>query len=654
MKRLRQFLPFVFVFLWAAGSAAIVQAAPPLELQYRLNVTRPSTNLVEVEIRAAGVNDATLDFVMPAWAPGRYAIYDFAKNVQDFRSAGNTGKPLAWTKTDKHTWRVDTNGSGGVVKVSYRVFGTDLTGSFSQIDSTHASLSGPSIFMYIDGHKPDPLILTVEAPPGWKLISGHSLSDVDRTFQIANYDVLADTPLELSPHVTVTEFIERGKTIRVAVHSMTEPKPDIAPLVAGVRKIVAAQLAALPEPDFAHYTFIFHFDPSSPLGDGMEHLNSTAIIIRQELSGGLAEALELASHEFFHAWNVKRLRPTGLGPFDYTRETYTNALWFAEGVTAYFSCVFLYRSGLWTREQFLERLAREIRTLESEPARRTVSAESSSFHAWFYDRSPQMQQTNFANTTINYYNKGAVLGLLLDLEIRVRSEGRKSLDGAFVALYRKFYEAPPESYYLAGRSYADDDLLAAASEAAGSDMKDFFARYVRGSEPLPYDSAFAAAGLQLRVSTTPDAPPTLGILTERAPGGVRIKALRAGGAAERGGLSRNDIVTAIDGLSLSTADLDERLGIYPPRADVPLTIERHGREMRIVVALDPPAPSEYSLETIAKPTPQQLAVRNGWLARDEIRGGLNSLCDLATAKNGLTQRLHRAAPVLGLKCWGLE
>ncbi len=615
MKRIRQFLPFVFIFLFAAGRESIANAASPLDLQYRLSVTHPSTNLVEVEIRAAGAAESALDFVMPAWAPGRYAIYDFAKNVQDFRATREDGKPLAWRKTDKHTWRVE---AAGAVKVFYRVFGNDLTGSFSQIDSAHASLSGPSVFMYVDGHKPDPLVLTVVAPPGWKLISGYSLSDAERTFRIPNYDVLADTPLELSPHVTATDFVERGKTIRVAVHSMTELKPDIAPLAPSVRKIVAAQLAALPEPDFEHFTFIFHFDPRIPLGDGMEHLNSTAIMIRQDISGGLAEALELASHEFFHAWNVKRLRPAGLGPFDYTRESYTNALWFAEGVTTYFSCVFFYRSGLWTREQFLERLAGEIRTLEAEPARRTVSAESSSFHAWFYDRSPQMQQTNFANTTINYYNKGAVLGLLLDLEIRARSEGRKSLNDVVLSMYRKFYEAPPESYYLAGRGYADDDLVAAASEAAGSDMKDFFDRYIRGAEPLPYDPILSAAGLRLRVATAKDAPPTLGILTERAAGGFRIKAVRPGSAAERGGLSRGDVVTAVDGLSLSTADLDERLSIYPPKAEVPLTVERHGRETRIVVVLDPPTPSEYSLEVVAKPLPQQLAVRNGWLAQPKL------------------------------------
>jgi predicted metalloprotease with PDZ domain len=591
-------------------------AASPLGLQYRLSVTRPTTHLVEVEIRATGVKEPTLDFVMPAWAPGRYAIYDFAKNVQDFCARDEQGQALSWRKIDKQTWRVDSAQAGSALTVSYRVFGNDLTGSFSQIDSTHASLSGPSVFMYVDGHKPDPLSLSVDAPQGWKLISGYSLAEAERNFQVPNYDVLADTPLEISPDVTSTEFVERGKTIRIAVHSPAEPKPDLAPLAAGIRKFVAAQMAVLPEPDFSHFTFLFHFDPSVPLGDGMEHLNSTVIILRQDLSGDdLAEALEIAAHEFFHVWNVKRLRPAGLGPFDYTREQYTNELWFAEGLTNYYSYVYLYRAGLLTQERFFARLTEEIRTLEGDPGRKVMSAESSSFHAWFYDRSPQMQQTNFANTTISYYNKGAVLGLLLDLEIRARTEGRKSLDDVVLALYRKFYGVPPASYYLPGRGFTDEDVLAAVNEAAGSDLKEFFARYIRGTEPLPYDSVLASAGLRLRIATAPDAPPSLGVLTDRAPGGVRIKAVRPGSAAETAGLGRDDVITAVDGLPLETTNLQDRLAIYPPKAEVPLTVERRGRRQRISVVLDPPIPSDYSIEVLSNPTPQQLAVRSGWLAQ---------------------------------------
>jgi len=607
--------PALVLTLVFSTALALENPSPPqLELQYHLRLLRPTTHLVEVEIAAAQVAAPALNFVLPAWAPGRYAIYDFAKNVQEFEAAGAQGQPLGWTKLDKQTWRVETTDAGGEVRVRYRVFANDLTGSFSQFDSSHACLTGPSLFMYVADHKPDPLTLTVEAPPNWKLVSGFSESTEQRTFQVPNYDLLIDTPLEISAECSLQQFSERGKTIRVAVHSYADQDNDLSRLVDGLKKIVRSEMAMMPELDLRDYTFIFHFAPGIPQGDGMEHLNSSQIIVQGELSGtGLAEALETAAHEFFHLWNVKRLRPAGLGPFDYTREQYTRSLWFTEGVTAYYAYLHLLRSGVWSRQQFLAHLAEEIRGLELEPGRLLMSAESSSFHAWFYDRSPQMQETNFANTTISYYNKGAVLGMLLDLEIRARTGGQKSLDDVLLAMYRKFYAPPAADYYGPGQGYKSEDILQAVNAVAGSDFTTFFERYVRGTEPLPHAPTLAAAGLQLRVSTSADSAPSLGVLTQRLDRGLQIVAVWPGRAADRGGLSRDDILLAVDELSLATAELKDRLKIYPPGAEVPFSVERHGRQERIPVILDPPIPYQYSIEALPAATAQQLNIRNGWL-----------------------------------------
>jgi predicted metalloprotease with PDZ domain len=609
------FILFLSILGAAAGALATEDRPPaPLDLQYHLRLLRPTTHLLEIEIVTGRVEDPALDFVMPAWAPGRYAIYDFAKNVQEFSALGAAGQPLTWRKLDKQTWHVDARPAGGAVRVRYRVFANDLSGSFSQFDSTHACLNGPSLFMYVDGHKPDPLSLRVEAPSNWKLVSGFSESAEQREFQIPNYDLLVDTPMEISPECSLAQFAERGKTIRVAVHSYGDRDRDIAPLVDGLKKVVASEMVMMPEPDFQHYTFIFHFAPDLPMGDGMEHSNSSQVIIRGELSGGgLAEALEIAAHEFFHLWNVKRLRPAGLGPFDYTREQYTRSLWFAEGLSTYYSYVHLLRSGLWTREQFLERLAEEVRAFEFEPGRRLMSAESSSFHAWFYDRSPQMQETNFANTTVSYYNQGAVLGLLLDLEIRARTGGQKSLDDVLVTMYHKFYAAPAESYFGPGRGYEDNDILETASAVAGAGLTEFFDRYVRGTEAFPYATTLAAAGLELRTSTSPNSPPSLGVLTNRVDRGLKIAAVRPGSAADRGGLGRDDILISVDELSFAVDDLSDRLRIYPPGATVPFTVLRHGRQLRIEVKLDPPFADRYSIEELPKADANQAAIRRGWL-----------------------------------------
>ncbi len=693
---------------------------------------------MEVEIDVGKVQDPALDFVLPAWAPGRYAVYDFAKNVQEFEATGAEGRPLAWTKLDKQTWHVGAGNAGGQVRVRYRVYGNDLTGSFSQFDTSHAHVNGASVYMYVAGHKQDSLTLTVEAPPEWKLFSGFSTATEQRSFTTPNYDILIDTPVEVSAECYVEQFEEQGKTFRVAVHSYSQdeetkpqpvrvlstldlaagtaelnesPKPgtvtpprevskahpqenkaaktrvpstldlaagtaelnespnrgtatppgdvskphaeeenkprsgrvastantlglaagtaelsegpklatlasrgDLSKLVEGIRKVVRAEMTMMPAPDFQTYTFIFHFAPDISEGDGMEHLNSTDIIVRGALSDSLlAEALSDAAHEFFHAWNVKRLRPAGLGPFDYTRETYTRSLWFAEGVTSYFSDLSLLRSGIWSRREFLAALAGEIRTLETEPGRLLMSAESSSFHAWFYDRSPQMQETNFANSTVNYYNKGLVLGMLLDLEVRSRTLGRKSLDDVLRLMYRQFYEATPSGYYGPGRGYEEKDVLDAVNSVAGSDFTSFFDRYVRGTQPLPYNEILAQAGLKLQVATGAGASPTIGVITGPVLTGVKILAVRPESAADRAGLSRDDLVIAVDGLSLAPEDLTTRLKMYAPGTDVLFTVERHGRRQTIPVKLDPPTTDEYTIEEVTGAAPEQVAVREGWL-----------------------------------------
>jgi predicted metalloprotease with PDZ domain len=577
-------------------------------------VDRPTTHLVDIDIVARQVETANLKFIMPAWGPGRYAIYDFAKNVQEFTVEGAENHPLSWIKLDKQTWRVDASQAGGTVHVHYRVFANDLTGSFSQVDSVHANLNGPSVFMYVDGHKPDPITLRVEAPAEWKVISGFSTSTTERTFRARNYDLLVDAPLEISADCSLDQFQEQGKTIEVGVHSYNDDDDDRSRLLAGLAKLVRVEMAAMPPPDFQHYLFIFHFVPDISTGDGMEHLNSTQIIIQGSVRESTQEALETAAHEFFHLWNVKRLRPAALGPFDYTRENYSRSLWFAEGITTYYGYLFLLQSGLWTREQFLNHLADEISTLEREPGKSLMSAESSSFSAWFFDRSPQMQETNFANTTISYYNKGALLGMLLDLEIRTRTQGRKSLLDVMRLMYQQFYQAPGTSYYGPGRGFEEEDIVEALNSVTGSDFAPFFDRYVRGTDALPYQDTLEKGGLQLRTETPRDAAPSLGVVVQPESRGTRIVSIIPGSAADRAGLSRDDLLIDVDDQSLATEDLATRFKAYPVGANVPITVERHGRRERITVTLDPPVRSSYTIVPLPSATPQQVAIREAWLA----------------------------------------
>ena len=612
------------------------QVPTPLELIYHLNLSHPSRHLVEVQIDVALVTSPSIDFVLPAWSPGRYAIYNFAKNVQEFEALDGSGRPLPWTQPDKQTWRVDAQNSAGTVRARYRVYANDLNGSFSQFDSSHMNLNGASVYMYVDGHKQDPLTLIVdELPamtPAWKIVSGFSSSTDPKSFTVPSYDRLIDTPVEICGECSISEFRDREKTFRVLVHnyvvgesgdSVREARNTAmrATLTNELIAVVHSEMAMMPLPDFDTYTFIFHFAPDISAGDGMEHLNSTQIIMRGSLSDGtVQEAVETAAHEFFHLWNVKRLRPAALGPFDYTRENYTPSLWFAEGVTTYYAYVHLLRSGLWSRADFLKNLAVEIRTFEMEPGRAMMSAESSSFHAWFYDRAPQMQETNFSNTTISYYNKGALLGMLLDLEIRSRTHGQKSLDDVMRLLYRDFYQAPAATNYGPGRGYEEKDLLEAVNTVTGGDFTEFFEKYVHGIEPLPERQTLALAGLELKVSAAPGAGPSIGVSTQAEDLGVRITSVRPGSAADLAGLSADDLLINVDELSLAMTSLRDRLKIYPPGAEVPFTIERHSRQERITVKLDPPPRDQYSIEQMSSATGEQKIIRDGWLGMVNAAG----------------------------------
>ena len=609
-------LAMLFFPILARGSgwrAADATAPHPLDLTYTVRLDRPAAHLVDVEIIARQFATTDINFVLPAWAPGRYAIYDFAKNVQEFSATGADGHALAWTRMDKQTWRVEAGASGGTIRVRYRVFANDLTGSFSQVDSQHANLGGPSVFMYVDGHKPDPITLRVLAPADWKVISGFSLATADQTFHAANYDVLADTPLEISAECTVDQFEEQGKTIRIAVHTYNEDDGDRAKLIAGVRALVHAELAAMPPLDLKDYLFLFHFVPDLSLGDGMEHLNSTQIMVQGSVKDSTQEALETAAHEFFHAWNVKRLRPVALGPFDYTRENYSPSLWFAEGVTTYYSYLFLLQAGIWNRDQFLKHLTNEIYSLEMAPGRALMSAEASSLSAWFFDRSPQMQETNFSNTTISYYNKGALLATLLDLGIRGHTAGRKSLLDVVRLMYNRFYEAPPTGYYGRGRGFEEKDIRESVQAVYGADLKGFFDRYVSGTDPLPYDDALGLVGMQLRREVPANAAPDLGALVQPDTRGLRIISIVPGGAADRAGLSRDDLLMDVDDQSLITDDLATRLRPYPPGAAVPIGFERHRHRDTISVILDPPLRNELTIVPLPAVTQDQAALREAWL-----------------------------------------
>ncbi len=488
-------------------------AAQPLRIAYRIEVSEPASHLYDIELDVDGVRGATLLLQMPVWSPGRYAKMDFARNVQEFRVTNAAGRPLSWDKTDGSRWVVRTGGARSV-RVRYRVFANQLSGTFSVLDTAHANWNGPSMFMYVEGHKPDPVTLDVTPPSRWQIVNGDTRSANQTHFRFENYDRLIDTPTEVAPAVLLDSFVVDGRRYRTMVHhNGTPPAAARERFVRDVEKIVRYENSVFDPPPVEQYTFLVHVGYRG--GDGMEHLYSTQVINAGTWtdSATVLPGITTVAHEYFHVWNVKRVRPVALGPFDYTREQYQPSLWVAEGWTQDYGLTALGRAGIVDRNAFYATMAGLMQINLTAPGRKEVSARMASFHAPFWDGSVQPQANNGSQTFFSYYTKGAGLALYLDLYMRAKTANHRSLDDVFRALRRRSWEAPSTSYYLQGRGYTERDVELAASEVAGEDLHPWFERHVGGTADVDYDALLAHAGLRLvrgdvwRIEELPDATP---------------------------------------------------------------------------------------------------------------------------------------------------
>jgi len=609
------------LLLWAAAGSHVLSAQVQISgayetIAYSLSMPRPATHLFEVtmEITApAGAAPSTVDLQMPLWQPGRYSVADFAENVQEF-SAKSGDQPLTFRKTDNQTWQVQTRGNRSF-SVSYKMFGNDLSGTFAQLDVTHASFTGGELFMYIAGHKQDAVELEIRPYSGWRVINGRTDVPNQTKWRYPNYEMLIDNPTEVGADWTQDDFVVGGKTYRVVIHSRVDAGSAKNNLIRDLQKIVTAEVAMWGPPEFDRYTFMMHFAADDRSYDGMEHLVSTQIVRGGVLSdqGTYESALETASHEFFHSWNVKRLRPVELGPWDWTRPANTGSLWIAEGLTQYYGTMMMRRAGLWDDSQTLRDIEQTITNVENEPGVRLMSAEDSSLFASFMDAEVYNQQNNFHNTTVSYYTKGELIGLVLDLTIRQRSGGRRSLDDVFKQMYDEFYvKSPNATYYLKGRGYTQEDFVRGVSSVAGTDMSEFYDRFIRGVEPLPYDEAFAAVGLRLVRAPARNASSGISVdgNDRQSP---RISALRAGSAAQDAGLQEGDVLISIGGSRVTRDNWNSILARYRPGDRVAIQVQRFRKTVEVALEIRESDMVSFRIEEIPAASDAARRLRNSWL-----------------------------------------
>jgi predicted metalloprotease with PDZ domain len=595
------------------------------EIVFTVSLPNPHTHMLDVEMRITrGVsqqapNDELL--VMPVWTPGSYLIREFERQLQDFTATDASGQPLKWEKINKDSWRITTNGSRNW-RVAYRIYANELSVRTNEANSEHAFWNNAALLMYLDGFLNAPSTLRVLAPQPWKVATGlPPVPGLKNGFRAENFDVLYDSPVEVSNFKTLL-FEVKGVPHRIVIDG--EGNYDPEKVRADVKKIVETEVELMGgELPYHDYTFILHLRANA--GGGLEHLNSTALGypsfgFKPERGDGVNSAapgatpqrtyqgfLSLVAHEFFHLWNVKRMRPDALGPFDYTKENYTKLLWVAEGITDYYARVVLRRAGLTTEKEFLSENAKAFQNLQDTPGRLAMSVEEASFDTWIkYYR----QDENSVNSQVDYYDKGAILGLLLDLEIRRQSRGAKSLDDVMRYLYTEFYKK--------NRNYTPLDFQQASELMAGSSLEQFFANYVRGREELDYNSALVAAGLQLDTAAAADGSkaldkPYLGADLAQEADRLLVKKVYAGTAAYEQGLNTGDQIIALNNTRANKDFFDARLAERRPGDLLTLSIFRSDNLSTLLIKLGGRVNSVYRIVPLDNPTAEQKRIYQAWL-----------------------------------------
>ncbi|HEX6038546.1 M61 family metallopeptidase [Longimicrobium sp.] len=581
-------------------------------IQYRVHLPDPRTHLVAVEMAARDVHGPA-SLVMPSWTPGSYLLREFPRNVVQFEAFDADGTHVPFRKTDKGTWHIDAP-ADGTLRARWIVNADELTVRTSHVDGTHASLIGSSVFMYVDGRQGEPAEVDVLAPEGWRVTT--ALESLGGTrYRAADFDELVDSPLEIGTHQLV-QWTVGGVPHQYAIWGRGNHDPHR--LARDTTRIVLAEREIFGTLPYPAYTFIVHL--TSGGGGGLEHRNCTSLLAdRWSFRGmGYESFLGLAAHELFHAWNGKRIRPAALGPFDYTRENYTRDLWVVEGITTYYTDLLLRRAGIIPQQRYLEKLADMISRFQTLPGRAVQPLADSSFDTWIKFYRPD---ANTPNATISYYQKGALVALLLDLRIRAATENARSLDDLMRLLWERY--GAPDAGFPEG---AVED---AAAEVAGTELRGFFDHALRSTGELDYAGALAAAGLQLvPVHEAAAAAPPQGGQTPRVPeesrtgltltrtetGRITVTNVLAGSAAWQAGVNAGDELVALDGFRVPSPEwLNQRLMEFERGVQVQLTVFRRDELRTLMLTVDRAPPPRFVVRPAPDATPAQQAVRAHWL-----------------------------------------
>ena len=573
-------------------ACAVAQSSAPIA--YTVSLTSPEQHLLEIQIvLPPGASERELQ--LPVWN-ALYQVRDFSQYVNWIRAKNRAGQPLEVREINDSRWRIDNAADGAIVE--YQVY-ADVPGPFgAQLNSHHAFFNLAEILMYpVDG-RASPLTLQFsQLPSEWRVAMPMRATDL--YFRVENYDRLVDSPVEIG-RFQESNFDESGAHFRV-IFDADPADYDAQKIVGDLHRIVAAAISWMNDRPFETYTFFYHF-PRGPGGGGMEHAYSTAIEISAGAIKQNLDALDsVSAHEFFHLWNVKRIRPRSLEPIDYTKENFTRALWFSEGVTSTAEGIFQLRASLLNERQYLDRLGEEITELERRPAHLTQSAEDSSMDAWLEGFSHYRRPER----SISYYNKGELLGIMLDLAVRDSTADRASL--------RDILQWMNANYAKKGLCFDDSSGVRKAAEAVShADLASFFARYVAGTEEVPWDDFLRPVGLHVEATNITVADPGF-IASRNFDGPMSVVAVAPDSEAQRAGLQAGDTIIELQGEPAGQESRQELARLNPGDSLTLKVQSRRAGERQLRWKVGGRQEVQYAVKDLDQVSPVQRARRAAWL-----------------------------------------